>query len=452
MPSVKLGQNLFLLATLFGTAALVRTGPATAQTATERIEALQRQMEEMQRAFEEQLRAMQAEIDAMREREKEVATRLPPPPAGDEKDLRYSSAVNQTLSTTKPVFSIAPGDTRVSLSGQVNRAINVADDGDTTKAYFVDNDVSNSRLRVLGVAGITEDIGVGGQIELAFSPNNSSEVSQDNEDTGNNFIDDRRVEVAFNSLRYGRVWLGKGSGAADDTAEFDLSGTDVIMYSGVADIVGGLQFTDSGDLTGVTVADAFFNLDGGRYDRVRYDTPVIGPGLQASVSSGEDQRHDLALNWGGDFGNWTGVEIGPFTTIGAIAIWDPSQSGVDYNLDGSFSALHNPTGLSLTLAAGMQEADGASNPYNLYGKLGWQTAFFDFGDTRFGVDVTQGRQIFELEDGAERTAEGWSVGAAAVQGVSDHGLEFFAQGRWFTVDQDGFNDIIVGTVGSRLKF
>ena len=185
---------------------------------------------------------------------------------------------------------------------------------------------------------------------------------------------------------------------------------------------------------------------------MRYDTPVIGPGLQASASWGEDQRYDLALNWGGDFGNWTGVEIGPFTTIGAIAIWDPSQSGVDYNLDGSFSALHNPTGLSLTLSAGMQEADGASNPYNLYGKLGWQTAFFDFGDTRFGVDVTQGRQIFELEDGAERTAEGWSVGAAAVQGVSDYGLELFAQGRWFTVDQDGFNDIIVGTVGSRLKF
>ena len=66
--------------------------------------------------------------------------------------------------------------------------------------------------------------------------------------------------------------------------------------------------------------------------------------------------------------------------------------------------------------------------------------------------MTQGRQIFDLEDGAERTAEGWSVGAAAVQAFSDYGLELYAQGRWFTVDQDGFNDIIVGTVGSRLKF
>ena len=37
MPSVKLGQNLFLLATLLGTAAIVRAGPATAQTATGRI-------------------------------------------------------------------------------------------------------------------------------------------------------------------------------------------------------------------------------------------------------------------------------------------------------------------------------------------------------------------------------------------------------------------------------
>ncbi len=64
----------------------------------------------------------------------------------------------------------------------MNRAINFANDGDSTKAYFVDNDVSNSRFRVLGLANYNEDVRFGGLLEVAFSPNNSSDVSQDNED------------------------------------------------------------------------------------------------------------------------------------------------------------------------------------------------------------------------------------------------------------------------------
>ena len=47
--------------------------------------------------------------------------------------------------------------------------------------------------------------------------------------------------------------------------------------------------------------------------------------------------------------------------------------------------------------------------------------------------------------------DGYST-VGGVQGISDYGLELYAQSRWFTVDQDGFDDIIVGTVGSRLKF
>ena len=37
------------------------------------------------------------------------------------------------------------------------------------------------------------------------------------------------------------IWLGKGSSATDNVAEYDLSGIDVIMYAGVADIIGGLR-------------------------------------------------------------------------------------------------------------------------------------------------------------------------------------------------------------------
>jgi hypothetical protein len=46
---------------------------------------------------------------------------------------------------------------RVAISGQVDRLLNLADDGKSTKAYFVDNNVSASRLRVVATGQVTDD-------------------------------------------------------------------------------------------------------------------------------------------------------------------------------------------------------------------------------------------------------------------------------------------------------
>jgi hypothetical protein len=299
---------------------------------------------------------------------------------------------------------------------------------------------------VLGLANYNEDVRFGGLLEVAFSPNNSSDVSQDNEDAGD-LINVRRAETGVDSKRFGRLWLGEGSAATDNVAEYDLSGIDVIMYAGVADIVGGLQFTEDGNLTGLTVADAFFDFDGDRQNRVRYDTPVFGPGLQFSTSAGSDQRYDASLNWGGDFDQWTGVEVGPFTTLAAIGISDPSEDGVDYRLMGSGSILHNPTGLNFTVSSGMDQAD-EGDPYNLYGKLGWYATLNTLGNTGFGVDFTRGHDVSAPGD------DGYSVGGAVVQTIEDYGTELYSQVRWYTLDGNdpSVDDIVVGTVGTRVKF
>ena len=87
--------------------------------------------------------------------------------------------------------------------------------------------------------------------------------------------------MTFRNDRYGRLQLGKGSSAADDTAEYDLSlVAGPIMYAGVADIAGGIIFTDGTELTRPrrsTVGDAFFDFDGDRLARIRYDSPMFGP-------------------------------------------------------------------------------------------------------------------------------------------------------------------------------
>jgi hypothetical protein len=412
-----------------------------------RIEALERQMEEMRRTMQ----SMEAELEALRKAPPPEVVAVPRVPPTERPSVVRDQSPEETITTTEqatePVVSSSQARVKVSVSGQVNRAINVANDGDSTKAYFVDNDVSNSRFRVLGLANYNEDVRFGGLLEVAFSPNNSSDVSQDNEDS-DDLIDVRRADTAVGSRRLGRIWLGKGSAATDNVAEYDLSGLDVIMYAGVADIVGGLQFTEDGNLTGLTVADAFFDFDGDRQDRVRYDTPVFGPGLQFSASAGADQRYDASLNWGGDFDQWPGVEVGPFTTLAAVGISDPSEDGVDYRLMGSGSILHNPTGLSLTLSSGMDQAD-EGDPYNLYGKLGWYGTLNRLGNTGFGVDFTRGHDVSADGD------TGYSVGGAVVQTIEGYGTELYSQVRWFTLDRDdapNVDDIVVGTLGTRVKF
>lgn len=422
--------------------------PVTAQEAVDaRIQALEQQMEEMQRAFQAQMQALRREVEALRT--------APPPPAPVEPQIaehgreeQPEETIRDTQDATEPVVSSSQPKIKLSISGQINRAVNVADDGEKTKAYFVDSDVSNSRLRLLGIGEFNEDLRVGAQLETAFSPNNSFDVSQEDETT-DDFVDVRRAEAAVDSRRLGRLWLGKGSAATDDTAEYDLSGVDVIMYSGVADIVGGLFFRDGdGDLTDLTVGDAFFNFDGDRQDRVRYDTPMFGPGVQLSASAGSDQRYDVAINLGGDFGAWPGVEIGPFTTLAAIGISDPSEDGVDYRLRGSGSILHNPTGLNLTVSGGMDQADDG-DPYNLYVKAGWYAALNTLGNTGFGIDFTRGHDVSADGD------TGYSVGGAVVQTVEGYGAELYSQVRWYTLDRDdapSVDEIVVGTLGTRVKF
>jgi hypothetical protein len=425
--------------------------PAVAQEAVDaRVEALERQMAEMRRGFEAQMQALEREIETLR-----GAAGLPPPPTeppaqvvGTGREEQPEETTRQTEAATEPVVSSGQPKIKLSVSGQINRAVNVADDGDRTKAYFVDSDVSNSRVRLLGTAEVNEDVRFGAQLETAFSPNNSFDVSQTDEET-DDFIDVRRAEAAVDSKRFGRLWLGKGSSATDDIAEYDLSGVDVIMYSGVSDIVGGLFFTDEdGELTDLTVGSAFFNFDGGRQNRMRYDTPTFGPGLQLSASTGSDQRYDVALNLGGDFGAWPGVTIGPFTTLGAIGIGDPSESGVDYRMAGSASILHDASGFNLTLSGGMDEADGR-DPYNLYIKGGWYGTLNTLGNTGFGIDATRSHEVAAAGD------TGYSVGGAVVQTIEGYGTELYGQARWFTLDRDeapSVEDVVVGTIGTRVKF
>jgi cell division protein FtsB len=434
-----LGRNaliIFVVLLLVVQAFFVNTVKAEEERVDSKtVERLERLINEQQ----QQLESLQQQVNQLKQKATEAKAQ-----AKEARSVAEEAKTDVQGFPAPPAETITSGQERVELaiSGQVNRAVNIADDGKNTKAYYVDNDVSNSRIRFVGTAKATEDLTIGSIIEVAIAPNESSEVSQGNEESGD-FFDQRWAQVSLDSKSFGKLALGKGDTASNNSAEVDLSRTDVIQYAGIADIAGGLFFrqTNGDTLTSVSVSDAFQNLDGlSRRSRVRYDTPTFyGFSLAGSLVS--DQRYDVSLWWGGQgFG---------FKAAGAAAVAFPNEDDTDYQYDGSFSLLHEATGLNLTLSAGLQERDNQGDANNFYAKAGWLAGLFSFGETAFGVDYTRSVNLPTGKD------DGYSLGAAVVQQFEDYGTELYLQYRLYSLDRDAdpsVQDINVGTIGARVKF
>jgi hypothetical protein len=429
--------------------------PATAQEANKVqdlqrvIDAQQKQNEAQQRQIEAQQKQLDAQRQLLQDLQKQMETLVKDadteevPVAAEKPTAKPEVASTKSPPPAEKVVTSGGGErVKLAVSGQVNRAVNIVDDGKSTEAYYVDNDNSESRVRFIGTAKATDDLTIGSKIELAIAPNKAGEVDQNNQET-NNIFDQRWTEVSLDSKRFGKLSLGKGATASYGSASVDLSGTGVISYATITDTAGGMLFRQtSGDtLTNVRIGDAFNSFDGlNRRNRVRYDSPTFY-GFQLATSAVSDERYDGSLWWGGQgYG---------FKAAGAAAFAYPNEDDTNFQYDGSFSLLHEDTGLNLTLSAGLQERDEQGDAKNLYAKAGWLTRFFSFGETAFGVDYTRSLNLPTGRD------NGYSVGAAAVQQFEEFGTEIYLLYRLHSLDRDlepSVHDISVGSIGARVKF
>ena len=332
----------------------------------------------------------------------------------------------------------------LTISGQVNRGVLAIDDGDNRDLFFVDNDNSSTRIRLIGDAAFDEDISVGSVIEVQFESNSTADVSQNNQrNAGANNFTERKLEIFADSKTYGRLWLGQGDTASNGTSEVDLSGTTVIGYSGVQDFAGGIQFQDDGLLTGISIGDAFDNLDGlSRDDRIRYDTPVFS-GAKVSASVIADDRYDAALRYARELAGAHEFEA----ALGYAYVDDDF-----FQFNGSASVLLGSSipGANVTFASGYRNFDdgGRDDASFIYGKLGYLFAPFSIGETALAVDYYYGENI-DLNDD-----EATSVGLLAVQNVDRIGTELYAGLRSYELEASdvGVDDIYGVLVGARLKF
>lgn len=346
-------------------------------------------------------------------------------------------------------FSTGQPKVKLVLSGQVNKALLFADDGNTGRKMIVDNPTASTRINFSAEAPVTADFSFGAQHEAEIPTNNASVVTlQGNGDynqASRSFVA-RKSEVMMTHKRFGKLWLGQGSTATDGVIEADLSNTAVSgNYADSALVGAAILFYNSRTKTtsgSPAVGDVFNTLNGGNEDRVRYDTPTFAgfTGSAAFVSGGAS---DAALTYGG--------KIGDFELAATVGYYNSNSisTTVDHRLSGSASVLHS-SGLSLTVAGGKQEFKAASRDdgTSLYGKLGYTAKIFGVGPTNFGIDYGV------YDDYGQNGDEAKTYSIGAVQQFESIGSQVYILGKVYELDRTAtsYDDIKLVMTGIRVAF
>ncbi|MCI5191660.1 MAG: porin [Candidatus Electrothrix sp. AU1_5] len=368
------------------------------------------------------------------------------------KKIYITSAVTMTVSAmllggavSASALEIKSGYDKVNLKlyGQINRAIMAVDDGKDNKFFHVDNTNSESRIGLKAKVAASDALSVGANLEAQWQSNPSDKVSM-NEEGVSADLKERKIEVYFDFKKFGKVSLGKGQMASDDTSEIDLSGTSLAGNVGMADVGGGFYFYDN-DKKGLKVSNVFNQMDGlSKKNRVRYDSPNLA-GFSLGVSSGEKEMADIAMTYSGKFADGIKLKAG-------LAYSDP---GTDHTqINGSVSVLFG-FGLNLTVAGGTRDLDtmpaGGDDPTFMYGKVGYKTKLFSVGPTACSFDYG----VYENITNQDTEEQGTGYGVQLVQKLSDYNTELFAAYRNLELEDNtgaDYEPISLTMGGVRLKF
>ena len=339
------------------------------------------------------------------------------------------------------------------VSGHINRAISIVDNGTTSGFMHVTSNFSRTRVRWIGTGKINDDLSIKTHIELGNSSSvgNKQHLGSGKDENGAAALDTRFVEFQITSKSLGKIYMGQGASGSESISEGSLDGTGIISLSGNSGLIGGGEIWQNNnaaaDLGGKTrtVGNTINNLDGlGRRDRIRYDTPKFA-GFQVTMSHGNAESRDVALRYGSSFG---GVKV-----KAAVGWWDQGESGGENSgVSGHLSVLL-PFGLTLTVAAGDQDNDTVDSHKDdtawRYGKIGYKFSGLEMGQTRLFVDYSQ------TENAALANDEGSYWGLGVVQILEPLGAELYAVYNQFSYEIPNVadpDDIDRFAVGARFKF
>lgn len=388
------------------------------------------------------------EVDALRAQVKELLTRIEKlekapvaPAAGAAAPSRDAPFVAADAFKAPQVTQSGNNKVKLALSGQIGRAVIVADDGFNSDTVHGDNATASSRIRLAGAAKLDDNWSAGTDIEFETS-SASTRNTGFGTDSGAFSINERKVEFWVQHKGFGRVWVGQGDTATNQSSEADLSGTSTLVgHSDIGATFGGIAFRNKANrANGLTVNNVFNNFDGQhRDDRVRYDTPTFGGGFIVSASLIEGGATDGAIRYN--------AKIGDTEVAAAVAYADnDSRTGFDTQKNGSVSVKF-ASGFNVTAAAGTRDI-GPRNSDFWFGKLGYIAKLTTVGNSAFAVDY------YTQDDFSVAGAEAQAWGVSYVQTVDAFATDFYVSVRNHQYDTlaANFKDVIGVITGARVRF
>ena len=304
------------------------------------------------------------------------------------------------------------------VSGQLDRAFTVADNGNETDYASVDNIGSNSRFRFTGNEKMANGMNVGFIYEMSVVQFGSTEFDiGKNSGGGDVNLDTRKIDIYLEG-DFGKVSFGKGDGAGYYANLMDYSGT--LYYGGGAWYTlysSGISFVDDNgnQLYKIGQTNSVFNAVG-RQERIRYDSPSIG-GLVLSTSLDNGNAYELAARYHVDLPgaklatglSW--VDTNDLNIEASPTNGQPLTPGSEFKAKQVLSAsasLLLDGGLNFTVSYGNDKTDAMANAgqanqegfdaTNLFGQVGYLTGAHHFavnyGETKdLIVEGTKGSQI-----------------------------------------------------------
>ncbi|TKZ20857.1 porin [Shimia litoralis] len=338
--------------------------------------------------------------------------------------------------------------------GHINPTILSVDDGQVTTTEIVDNANSGGRLGFWYEHSVNANtFRINGEISLGIRT--SAGVSQLYTPQ---FIEwkgqsVRKFEAIWDTEKFGSISLGQGSMGSDGVTESDLSGTTLASSVGISDVAGGFFFRNqAGSLSSVRIKDAYPTFDGGRSQRLRYDSPEINFSrigklkFAASVGTESIDRNVTLNDALSDAGMFYRNQLGNFVLAGSagVSIADV-PTGTAPQIAGSFSVLHAPTGANITFASGSRDGGGSY----VFSKVGFRGNWFNSGDTAISFDV------YDSHDTVVSGSHARSYGIGVLQHLSRHNVDMFIGLRKYEYDGGGaiqYQDMYSAMIGVRWVF
>lgn len=341
----------------------------------------------------------------------------------------------------------------VELYGQVNKMLLAVDDGENTDISVADTDFSSTRIGFKGAETLDNGLTVSVLLETELQDNPSDQLTQ-NTGAGNSSTPTNSNSPASFSTRharvgvagdFGAVFLGRQSEAADGSSEQDLAGVRNLMYSDVNELLGQYRFRDNTGALQTERVDTFAtNMDGGRNNALRYDSPVFN-GFQGRISTSQGGDNQVGVFYKG--------KMDAFQIAAAFGyLMNNDADGTNTNrvestMSGSVSVKHD-SGLAGAFAYGQQELEQAAanvdDPSFYYVKGGYAWDMFEVAVDYYKSEDTE---IDATKD------EMTSVGLGAQMNLAK-GVSVGATYRNYDADKTGsnFEEIDTYGVNMRVKF